>query len=180
MPELHPDSTVPTSSPPPVPPVAAGDQSRGQSFDATPMWELIKRLPRYARVSASLARDPRVPGRSKAMLAAGGIYLISPIDLVPGFIPIAGQLDDLYVMLTGLQQAIRACPADVIEEHFAVIGLVPAAVDDDLAIIRAFVRDGVGWSIRQGGKLMATIATRLGDLAQRARQGESHDDQKPL
>jgi uncharacterized membrane protein YkvA (DUF1232 family) len=146
-----------------------------------PMWQVIRRLPKYARLSAALARDPRVPATSKAMLVAGGIYLVSPIDLVPGIIPVAGQLDDLYVVLTGLQQAIRTSPPGVIDEHFAAIGLSRSSVDEDLATIRAFVRRGVAWSIQKGGQLISRLSKQATYAAQRARRwGESLNDQKPL
>jgi uncharacterized membrane protein YkvA (DUF1232 family) len=149
-------------------------------LDTGPMVDLIKRLPRYARITAALARDPHVPPRSKAMLGAGALYLVSPIDLVPGIIPVAGQIDDLYVVLTGLQQAIRACPAPVIERHFAAVGLAPAIVDEDLAAIRAFVRDGVAWSLRQGGRMVNSLAHRAAALTSRARQGAQNHDQEPV
>lgn len=146
-----------------------------------PMWQLIRRLPTYARLSAALARDPRVPGSSKAMLVAGGAYLVSPIDLVPGFIPVAGQLDDLYVVLMGLRQAIRMSPPDVIHEHFTRVGLPLSIVDEDLAAIRAFVRRGVRWSLDNGGKALVRVSKQATAFAQRARQRRNEtNDQNPL
>jgi uncharacterized membrane protein YkvA (DUF1232 family) len=115
------------------------------------------------------------------MLAVGGAYAISPIDLVPGIIPVAGQIDDLYVLLTGLQQAIRACPDDVIAEHFAAIELSPSVVDEDLAIIRTFVRQGVNWALRNGGKAAAGLTRQVAAFASRARQRRgTPNDQEPL
>src|SRR5688572_14746864 len=73
-------------------------------------WAAVRRLPRYIFLGTNLVRDDRVPARVKAMLAVGGVYAISPIDLVPGIIPVAGQLDDLVVVLVALRAAIRACP----------------------------------------------------------------------
>jgi len=149
------------------------------TFD--PMWQIVKRLPKYARLSAALVRDPRVPRSSKAMLAAGGAYLVSPIDLVPGFIPVAGQLDDLYVMLFGLRQAMRKGPDNVIEEHFAAAGLAPSIVDEDLATIRAFVRRGVRWSLRKGGQALTRVSRQATTFAQRTRQRRNaQNDQDPL
>ncbi len=146
-----------------------------------PMWQLVKRLPAYARLSAGLARDPRIPGSAKAMLVAGGAYLVSPIDLVPGFIPVAGQLDDLYVVLVGLRQAVRTSPPEVIDEHFTRAGLSPSIIDDDLAAIRAFVRRGVAWSIDNGGRALARMTRQAAALAQRTRQGRNaRHDQNPL
>lgn len=159
-------------------PARSASGEPGVEFD--PLWQVVKRLPAYARVSAAIARDPRVPGRAKALLAAGGAYLVSPIDLVPGIIPLAGQLDDLYVVLSGLRQAIRLAPADVIDTHFRAVGLVPTAVDDDLATIRTFVRQGVAWSIRRGSRALSQLTTQATALARRVRQrGEPPHDQEP-
>src|SRR4028119_221188 len=81
--------------------------SSSTHVEVAPVWELIKRLPTYVRLSSAMARDSRVPGVAKATLALGGVYVVSPVDLIPGLIPVAGQLDDLYVMLTGIKQAVR-------------------------------------------------------------------------
>lgn len=158
-----------------------------QASALDPMWRLIKRLPTYARISTALARDPRIPGAAKAMLIAGGAYLVSPIDLVPGFIPVAGQLDDLYVVLLGLRGAIRLSPPDVIDEHFARVGLAVAIVDEDLTAIRTLVRRGLKWSFDNGGKAFARMSRQATTLARRARQGRqerqeghSNHDQNPL
>ena len=121
------------------------------TVDLAPMWDLIKRLPAYVRLSTNLARDGRVPKTAKVTLALGGAYAVSPVDLIPGIIPVAGQLDDLYVLLTGLQQATRIAPDDVVREHLAAAGLEERAIDDDLAALRTFVRQGVSWAFQKSG-----------------------------
>ena len=55
-----------------------------------------------------LARDQRVPRRRKLMLVALAGYLALPIDLVPDFIPVAGQLDDAIVVALVLRHVIKA------------------------------------------------------------------------
>jgi uncharacterized membrane protein YkvA (DUF1232 family) len=55
-----------------------------------------------------LARDPRVPRRRKLLLFALVAYLALPFDLVPDFIPVAGQLDDAIIVALILRQFIRA------------------------------------------------------------------------
>jgi uncharacterized membrane protein YkvA (DUF1232 family) len=55
-----------------------------------------------------LARDPRVPRRRKLLLLALVAYLSLPFDLVPDFIPVAGQLDDAIVVALVLRHLIRA------------------------------------------------------------------------
>lgn len=145
-----------------------------------PMWRVIRRLPKYARLSAAIARDQRVPGSAKTILAVGGLYLVSPIDLVPGIIPVAGQLDDLYVVLTALRQAIRMSPDDAIDEHLTAVDLDRAHIDDDLAAIRNFVRRGVIWSLYKSGQVLGRGARQAIALAQRVRQhGERQNDQEP-
>jgi len=104
------------------------------------------------------------------MLAIGGLYLVSPIDFVPGLIPVAGQLDDLYVVLTGLRQAIRMSPDDVIDEHFTAVDLQRSSVDEDLTTIRDFVRRGMAWSIYKGGQALARYSRQAIHYGQRVKQ----------
>ncbi|MBX5171205.1 MULTISPECIES: YkvA family protein [unclassified Rhizobium] len=59
------------------------------------------------------ARDPRVPWHAKAVAAAVAAYALSPIDLIPDFIPVLGYLDDLLIVPLGIMLATRLVPADV-------------------------------------------------------------------
>ena len=63
-----------------------------------------------------LARDPRVPRRRKLLLLALAGYLASPLDLVPDFIPVAGQLDDAIVVGLVLRHFVRAGGEPLIRE----------------------------------------------------------------
>ena len=65
------------------------------------------------------ARDPRVPWYAKAVAVAVAAYAISPIDLIPDFIPVLGQLDDLVLLPIGIALAIRLVPREVLEEKRA-------------------------------------------------------------
>lgn len=62
------------------------------------------------------ARDPRVPWYAKALCAAVAAYALSPIDLVPDFIPVLGYLDDLILVPLGIMAAVRMIPAHVMAE----------------------------------------------------------------
>ncbi|MEA2391803.1 MAG: hypothetical protein QOK31_1912 [Solirubrobacteraceae bacterium] len=75
-------------------------------------------LPDCAVLVRRLAADPRVPRRSRALLVAAGVYLALPIDLVPDFIPVAGQLDDAIVVGLVLRNVIRGAGPGVVEEHW--------------------------------------------------------------
>lgn len=63
------------------------------------------------------ARDPRTPWHAKALALAVAAYALSPIDLIPDFIPVLGLLDDLILVPAGLWLAIRLIPAEVMAEH---------------------------------------------------------------
>ena len=86
-------------------------------------------LTREVEVLKLVASDPRVPRRAKWLAAAAVAYLASPIDLIPDFLPVIGQLDDLVIvpglmwlalrqidpaLLAELRQAVsRAAPPDM-------------------------------------------------------------------
>ena len=87
---------------------------------------VVYHLPEFARLYVRLFRDPRVPRWTKAVLVLTVLYWISPIDLVPAFIPILGQLDDLGVVLGGLWLFVRLCPRDVVAETVRDVARSPA------------------------------------------------------
>ncbi|MDV4157840.1 YkvA family protein [Rhizobium brockwellii] len=62
------------------------------------------------------ARDPRVPWHAKAVAGAVAAYALSPIDLIPDFIPVLGYLDDLLIVPLGIMLAIRLVPVEVMNE----------------------------------------------------------------
>jgi uncharacterized membrane protein YkvA (DUF1232 family) len=61
------------------------------------MIALLNALPDLARTLARLAADPVLPTAAKLAVAAAVLYLVSPVDLIPDFIPVLGALDDLLV-----------------------------------------------------------------------------------
>jgi uncharacterized membrane protein YkvA (DUF1232 family) len=65
-----------------------------------------------------LLGDDRLPRWSKLLLAALVVYLITPLDLVPDVIPVAGQLDDAVLVPLVLRAVIRSAGPDVVREHW--------------------------------------------------------------
>ena len=127
-------------------------------------WAGVKRLPKYARVAASLIADGEVPKRSKVALGIGGAYAFSPIDLVPGVIPVAGQLDDLYVLLRALRQALHSAPPEVSARHLHAVDLTMADVEADIKAIE----ETTVWLIRKGierGSEVAAAGWQKGSVA---------------
>ncbi|WP_201414593.1 YkvA family protein [Mesorhizobium sp. J8] len=62
------------------------------------------------------ARDPRVPWYAKATAGAVAAYALSPVDLIPDFIPVIGYLDDLLIVPVGIMLAVKLVPADLMRE----------------------------------------------------------------
>lgn len=64
-------------------------------------------------------RDPRVPWTTKALAIAVAGYALSPIDLIPDFIPVLGYLDDIIIVPLGIMLIVRLIPHDIMVEHRA-------------------------------------------------------------
>ncbi|SCW90205.1 Uncharacterized membrane protein YkvA, DUF1232 family [Rhizobium mongolense subsp. loessense] len=62
------------------------------------------------------ARDPRVPWLAKATAAAVAAYALSPIDLIPDFVPVLGYLDDLVIVPLGILLAVKLVPPVIMAE----------------------------------------------------------------
>jgi len=63
------------------------------------------------------ARDPRVPWYVKALALCVTGYALSPIDLIPDFIPVFGYLDDLIIVPLGIIAVVKLIPPEVMAEH---------------------------------------------------------------
>lgn len=79
---------------------------------------VMKMIPRIAKLVYHLMRDRRVPWTVKATLGGIALYLASPIDLIPDWIPGAGYLDDILVAAIGINYIFAKIPEDVIIEHW--------------------------------------------------------------
>jgi len=76
----------------------------------------VKFLIRETRVLSLLLRHPDAPWRAKVVAACTVGYLLSPIQIIPTFIPLIGQLDDLAVLLTGMKLLRRLAPTAALAE----------------------------------------------------------------
>jgi uncharacterized membrane protein YkvA (DUF1232 family) len=75
-------------------------------------------IPDCVVLCGRLLRDPRVPRRKKALLVALAGYLALPFDLVPDFIPVAGQLDDVVIVALALRSLVRGGGESIVREHW--------------------------------------------------------------
>ena len=124
---------------------------------------LLRRLPRYGRLAFRLGRDERLSASRRAALIAGAVYLVSPIDLVPGIIPVAGQLDDAAAVLVALRLALRGLPDAERQHALAGVGLEQNDLDADLRTIGAVY----AWLGRQGARFVWRGTLAAGRVAGR-------------
>lgn len=75
-----------------------------------------RRLRKETHVFYLIFRHPRTPWYARLVAACAAGYLLSPIQLIPNFIPVIGVLDDVVVILVGLKLIRRMTPADVLFE----------------------------------------------------------------
>jgi uncharacterized membrane protein YkvA (DUF1232 family) len=75
-------------------------------------------VPDCAVLFARLARDPAVPRRRRLALVALAAYLASPIDLIPDFLPVAGQADDAVLVALALRWILRGSGPALLERHW--------------------------------------------------------------
>lgn len=78
--------------------------------------DLATVLPACVTTARRLRRDPRVPRSAKIAVAFAGLYALSPIDLIPEFLPIIGPLDDIVVVALALRYAAKRTPPEAIIE----------------------------------------------------------------
>jgi uncharacterized membrane protein YkvA (DUF1232 family) len=114
----------------------------------------VTRLPRYLNLAQKLARDSRVPASRRVTLVAGIGYVVSPFDLIPGIIPVAGQLDDLAALLIALRHALEGCPEDVAQSHMDGVGLNRTALDADIRTLAVAAM----WLVIKAGTLGMRVA----------------------
>jgi uncharacterized membrane protein YkvA (DUF1232 family) len=104
----------PPTNPPARP--ALGEQP-GRAEASPRVWrELLRFLPDVGRLFVDLAKDDRVPFKAKIMAGAVATYLVTPIDVVPDFIPGGGQMDDLAIAVWGVRQLLRAAGYEVLQD----------------------------------------------------------------
>jgi uncharacterized membrane protein YkvA (DUF1232 family) len=78
--------------------------------------DLASFVPQCVTTVRRLRREPRVPRRAKIVAALAGLWLLSPIDLLPESLPVIGPLDDVVVVALALRFAARRVPREVLLE----------------------------------------------------------------
>jgi uncharacterized membrane protein YkvA (DUF1232 family) len=82
------------------------------------MKELLLFIPNLLWLLFGLLRDERVSRADKAILAGTILYVISPLDIIPDFIPFIGQVDDIYLIAISLMRLLNRAEGDVVRDHW--------------------------------------------------------------
>ena len=104
-----------------------------------PFLPLAGRAPLYGRLLWALVADPRVPMSRKALLGLAGMYIVSPVDIVPEGIPFLGALDDVAVMILAIDVFLEGLPEGLVTEKLVQLGIPPSELEADLARVRKLV-----------------------------------------
>jgi len=106
--------------------------------------------PNLLKLYWRLVADPRVPLRARALALATLGYTLSPIDLVPDFVPFLGQIDDIIVVASGLRRLAEAAGPEILAEHWdgdgSVLESVQAVVETAASLAPAPLRRALEWA----------------------------------
>jgi uncharacterized membrane protein YkvA (DUF1232 family) len=98
--------------------------------------DVVRLLPDVLRLAAGLARDPTTPRSCRIALAGLALWIASPIDLIPEFVPVAGPLDDIVVAAIVLRWVGRRVGDDALRAHW------PGTPDGFALVLRLIGRPG--------------------------------------
>lgn len=126
----------------------------GAPVPAERVWwrEIALAIPNLAKLLMRLAKDNRVPPRSKTFAGFTAAYLISPIDVVPDFIPFLGKMDDIVLVAFALNHLIQTAGYDVVREHWDgeddVLDMVVDIVDFAAGLVPRTIRVALNRMLR--------------------------------
>lgn len=123
---IRPDELIPPDGGPSM-------QARLMARDAVLM------LPNLVKLVGRLLKDPRVPRRSKVALGLAAVYVASPIDLVPEFIPVIGWADDVLFMLFAIDSLIERSGPEIVAEHWDGPGDLLAMIREVTGVARSVI-----------------------------------------
>ena len=149
---------------PPRAPPGKPDYDSPMSDDPFPrerVAAMLRRLPAYLRLAWRLAREPLLSRARRAAVVGAAGYLASPVDLVPGVIPVLGQLDDLAVALAAIRFAMSGLSPERRRLHLEAVGLADEELTADLRTVGATT----AWLLRAGARTMVGAARAGGRAA---------------
>jgi uncharacterized membrane protein YkvA (DUF1232 family) len=101
-----------------------------------PFLPLLARAPLYGRLIVELALDRRVPWSRKAILGMAAAYVVSPIDIIPDFIPFISRFDDVMVTIIALDLFLEGVPRELMIEKMYTLGIDGRELERDMEAAR--------------------------------------------
>lgn len=93
-------------------------RARPGERDRETLMQVIRDLPHFVKLLWRLAKDPRVSKLDKAMVVGTIAYIVSPIDVLPDFLPALGQVDDVFLLALVLDRLLNNAGVDVLLDHW--------------------------------------------------------------
>jgi len=107
--------------------------------------QAVRLLPNLAKLIGRLAVHPGVPAREKAILAATIAYLATPLDIIPDFIPVLGEVDDIFLVAVALQRLINVAGEELVLRNWdgdpALLAVIRKTLQAATVILPRRVRD---------------------------------------
>ncbi|MHB1392417.1 MAG: YkvA family protein [Clostridia bacterium] len=100
------------------------------------IFSIIGKLPRYSKLLIKMYKSRDIRKRHKVLLSMGIAYSLSPIELIPGIIPVAGQLDNLLIMLNCLEKVLNAYDAEIRSKYLDEAGITMEEIREDILLTR--------------------------------------------
>jgi uncharacterized membrane protein YkvA (DUF1232 family) len=101
-----------------------------------PFIPLASRATTYGRLVLELAADGRVPWSRKIVLGFAAAYIVSPLDLVPDWVPFVGRIDDVMITVVALDLFLDSVPRDLMMEKMFALGIDGRELERDLETVR--------------------------------------------
>ena len=114
----------------------------GLGLTALSFWPFIPlatRAPMYGRLLAELAIDPRVPWSRKAILGIALAYVLSPIDVIPDFVPLISRVDDVMVTIIAVDLFLEGVPRELMIKKMYTLGIDGRELERDMEAARRFL-----------------------------------------
>jgi uncharacterized membrane protein YkvA (DUF1232 family) len=104
-----------------------------------PFLPIASRAPVYGRLVYELAIDRRVPWARKAILGLAAAYVMSPIDVIPDFVPFVSRVDDVVVTIIALDLFFEGVPRELMIEKMYTLGIDGRELERDMEFARRFL-----------------------------------------
>ena len=111
----------------------------------------VQMLPAYVKLLVGLITDKRVNIVDKVLVAGAVAYILSPLDLVPDFIPFLGQVDDIYLLMMAIQRLLSNAGRKVLADHWTgpITALSVDSIRNVLSAAAFFLPRGIRRRLRR-------------------------------